>query len=127
MGKEFSTKQKLFIESYSGNATEAARTAGYDGSDAVLAQIGHENMRKPEIVSEIKNRENKIVSNTIVTRVQRQEFWSSIMMDGSFDIYARIKASELLAKSEGDFIKKDESKSTVTLEQLVLASYKNEP
>lgn len=120
-------KQKLFIESYSGNATEAARTAGYDGSDAVLAQIGHENMRKPEIVSEIKNRENKIVSNTIVTRVQRQEFWSSIMMDGSFDIYARIKASELLAKSEGDFAKKNDSKPGVTLEQLVLASYKNEP
>lgn len=119
-------KQKLFIESYSGNATEAARAAGYDGSDAVLAQIGHENMRKPEIVSEIKNREKKIVSNTIVTRVQRQEFWSSIMMDSSFDIYARIKASELLAKSDGDFIKKDDAKSTVTLEQLVLASYKNE-
>ena len=46
-------KQRLFVEAYvgqaRGNATEAARTAGYAGSEGTLAQVGYENLRKPEI------------------------------------------------------------------------------
>jgi len=40
-------KQQKFVDSYSGNATEAARLAGYAGNDTTLASIGNENLRKP--------------------------------------------------------------------------------
>lgn len=51
-------KQRNFIEEYLQcfNATEAARRAGYDGSDATLAVIGHENLRKPKIAERIAQR-----------------------------------------------------------------------
>ena len=46
-------KQALFVVFYvgraKGNATEAARLAGYGGEDGTLAQIGWENLRKPKI------------------------------------------------------------------------------
>jgi hypothetical protein len=44
-------KQRKWLTAYieTGNATEAARQAGYTGTDASLAQIGYENLRKLEI------------------------------------------------------------------------------
>lgn len=51
-------KQQAFVSAYLGgarfNATEAARMAGYAGSAASLAQIGYENLRKPEIAREVE-------------------------------------------------------------------------
>jgi hypothetical protein len=53
-------KQELFVEAYlgaaKGNATEAARLAGYKGSDQTLAQVGAENLRKPHIAALIGKR-----------------------------------------------------------------------
>jgi phage terminase small subunit len=57
MGKEKITqKQMLFIKEYlvDLNATQAAKRAGYKGSDKVLAQVGSENLRKPEIAEKIQ-------------------------------------------------------------------------
>lgn len=46
-------KQRLFVEAYlgeaMGNATEAARLAGYKGNEITLAAVGAENLRKPQI------------------------------------------------------------------------------
>ncbi len=46
------SKQRAFVKHYVAcgfNATEAATRAGYKGSRVVLASIGYENLRKPEI------------------------------------------------------------------------------
>src|SRR5689334_8369672 len=53
-----SLKQKRFVEAYlaTGNATEAARRAGYDTTDKALAVIGHENLRKLNIQRAISAR-----------------------------------------------------------------------
>lgn len=55
------TKQRLFIDHYLVclNATEAARLAGYEGSDNVLAGAGFDNLRKPKIRVEIERRLNE--------------------------------------------------------------------
>ena len=37
---KLTTRQELFIEAYTGNATEAARIAGYTGNDKVLGYTG---------------------------------------------------------------------------------------
>ncbi|MCP4712238.1 MAG: terminase small subunit [Planctomycetes bacterium] len=57
---DLTDKQKLFINAYleCWNATEAARRAGYEGHDGVLANIGWENVRKPQIKNAIKKRLN---------------------------------------------------------------------
>lgn len=50
-------KQQLFVLHYlatGGNGTEAARRAGYKGSDATLAQVAHENLNKPEVAAAVE-------------------------------------------------------------------------
>ena len=51
-------KQEKFVEVYvaTGNATEAARTAGYSGSDETLRSIGHQNLGKPLIADRVRAR-----------------------------------------------------------------------
>ena len=53
-------KQQLFVEAYlgaaKGNATEAARLAGYKGNDQTLASVGAENLKKPQIASRVRAR-----------------------------------------------------------------------
>lgn len=97
-------RQKKFVELYDGNATLTAKRAGY--SEKTAYAIGHENLKKPEIIQAIKTRSEKEDMPQIASRQNRQAFWTRIMNDSSFTISARLKASELLAKSEADFSEK---------------------
>lgn len=56
--KRLTLKQELFIEAYvaTGNATEAARRAGYRGNDVTLQSVGRENLGKPLIAAAIASR-----------------------------------------------------------------------
>jgi len=99
---KLTTKQKRFVEAYCGNATEAAIKAGYSVKTAT--EIGVENLRKPQIVNAIIDREKQATRPLIATREQRQKFWTSTMQDAEQDMRNRLKASELLGKSEGDFL-----------------------
>ncbi|MBI9090727.1 MAG: terminase small subunit [Desulfobacterium sp.] len=118
--KKLTAKQQRFVDCYDGNATEAARQAGYKGNDATLAVVGAENLRKPNVIAEIRSREEKRQSNKIATREERQAFWTDVLRgDVKKKIYLagevidtdpleismkdRLKAAELLGKSEGDF------------------------
>lgn len=58
--KKLTTKQQLFVEEYliSGNATDAARKAGYKGDDATLRVVGSQNITKHNIAIIIKERLN---------------------------------------------------------------------
>ncbi len=53
-------KQRAFIDAYLGeanfNSIQAARLAGYKGNGKTLAQVGYENLRKPDIAKEVKTR-----------------------------------------------------------------------
>ena len=52
-------KQSRFINFWfttGGNATEAARLAGYKGEYQTLAAVGNENLKKPKIVEPITKR-----------------------------------------------------------------------
>lgn len=54
-GRKLTGKQRIFIDQYLQcyNATEAARRAGYQGSDIVLGSVGCENLKKPKIAKAI--------------------------------------------------------------------------
>ena len=72
-------KQKAFADYYieCGNATEAAKRAGYKDSSA--RQIGAENLTKPSISAYIAERQKEIDSSRICTLQEIQEFRSRIV------------------------------------------------
>lgn len=109
MGNGLTLKQQRFVDEYiaTGNATEAARRAGYKKPNPQ----GNENLLKPIIQQEIANRTKDIQSAKIATARERQEFWTAIMRgeDAEAEMKDRLKASELLGKCQGDFIDRVES------------------
>lgn len=120
-------KQQAFVDAYTGNGTAAARAAGYKGSDATLAQVASENLRKPEVLEAIQVR-NQVLpqvraavaqASHIATRAERQAFWTSVMLDASERTADRLKAAELLGRSEADFTDNMLVDAKVTLEELV--------
>ena len=93
-------KQKRFIEVFDGNATKAARIAGYANPN----ECGRRCINHPEIAAAIRAREDANLAPDIATREERQAFWSATMRDAEQEMKDRLRASELLGKSNADFI-----------------------
>ena len=122
MRKRFTTRQQKFVDIYEGNGTEAARLAGFAGTDAVLANVARNLLIKTDISEAIRSRQDKAKREFVANREQRQAFWTKTMQDITATLRDRLKASELLGRSEGDFLDRIAHTVTVTLEQLVLGS-----
>jgi hypothetical protein len=103
---KFTFKQQNFVDCYKGNATEAARVAGYKGNDNALAQRGLELVRNSKIKAAIEARNAPAKKKLIADRIERQEFWSTEMRAKNNPLSERRKFSELLGKSEADFTEK---------------------
>ena len=86
-----------------GNATEAARLAGYSGNAKVLQVTGSHNLSNPIIAKAIAQRRQ--ARPEIATREERQAFWSAVLRgeESSAKMADRLKASELLGKTQLDF------------------------
>jgi phage terminase small subunit len=111
------TKQRVFCELYAangGNGTKAAIGAGY--SEDTAQQMASENLSKPLIIEYLKSLTNAQDDERIATAIDRQRFWTSVMLDKNEKMDYRIKTSEILGKAQGDFINRIES--VVTLENL---------
>lgn len=70
---KLTVKQQLFIEAYlgkaNGNATEAARLAGYSGNDKTLAVVGNENLSKPYLAEMVAERLDKALARMSADKV----------------------------------------------------------
>ena len=99
-------RQKRFVEAFSGNASAAARAAGY--SEKTAYSQGERLLRNVEILTAIQERENRQLSALVATRSERQSFWSRVMRDEAEQMRDRLRASELLAKASGDFLERVE-------------------
>ena len=98
-------RQQRFVECYNGNASEAARQAGY--SERWATKFGPNLIGKNrEIAAAIREREEKRVNSLILSREERQIFWSNVVRDPDEDMKNRLKASELLGRSEGDYLER---------------------
>ena len=98
-------KQQRFVEAYNGNATRAAIDAGY--SPKWATKFGPNLIGKNrEVAAAIREREEKRVNSLILSREERQIFWSNVVRDPDEDMKNRLKASELLGRSEADFMEK---------------------
>lgn len=96
-----SLKQKKFCEEYviSGNATEAAKRAGY--SEKTAYSIGTENLKKPEIQKYIKSLTDKPHEARIATGEEVLAFFTQVMKNAKVGWKDRIRAAENLAKRQG--------------------------
>lgn len=115
MTRPLTPKQQRFVDAYAGNGVEACRMAGYKGSDETLAAVAYENLRKPQIAEAIQKRDLGRKDKLIATREERQAFWTQAMRDENRDIFVRLRASELLGKSEADFTEKLDAKVAATV------------
>ena len=106
MAKKLTAKQQRFVDAYDGNATKAAIAAGY--SEKIARQMGQVNMTKRVILAEIKARETARCTPLIASREERQQFWTKVMRDKGEKTQDRLRAAELLGKSEADFVERQE-------------------
>ena len=98
-------KQKKFCEYYiqSGNATDAARKAGY--SEKTAEAIGYENLRKPEIKAYIRERMGDQDKDLVADADEVLRFYSAVMRGEVKDQFGldaslsdRLKAGDSLMK-----------------------------
>jgi phage terminase small subunit len=103
--KKLSEKQKRFCDYYleTGNATEAARKAGYKGNN--LNRIASENLSKLVIKKYIEERTKQMDEDRIAKPQEVLEYLTRVMLGKELDQFGldaalsdRTKAAELLAK-----------------------------
>lgn len=113
---ELTPKQKAFADYYleTGNATEAAKLAGYSENSA--KQIGTENLSKPSISQYIAERQKQVEDSRIADISEVLQFFTSVMrgeVKDQFDfdpsLSDRLSAGKELMKryEKGDDGKKD--------------------
>ena len=107
LSRHLTVRQERFVKHFAhlGNASEAARRAGYSASNGnVLGQQAHQNLKKPKIVSALKRELARIELKISPERVQRRldEISHASQEAGQFG--PAIKAEELLGRSVGMFI-----------------------
>ena len=113
-------KQSAFIDAYTGNATEAARMAGY--SQATAYSQGQRLLKNPDVAAAIRAREAERQAGIVATREERLKFYTQVMRNVEEDTKHRLKAAELLGKAEGDFLERVE----VETPKQVVFTWKNQ-
>lgn len=109
-----SERERRFVEAYmgeaAGNGTAAAKRAGYKGSPNVLKVQANRLLTKANVQEAIAERAAS--DPQIADRTARQRLWSEIAFGrgvyGDSALKDRLKASELLGKSQADFIERHE-------------------
>jgi len=111
MAKKKTVKQQRLIDCFAGDIKEAAEKA--EISYGYARQL----LTKPNMLEAIRNRQDtEVRPKTIATRQERQKFWTAMMNDESQNTSDRLRASELLGRSEADFIDVVKSEHTMRLQ-----------
>lgn len=123
-------KQKAFADYYIelGNATQAAKKAGY--SEKTAFAIGRENIHKPAIAEYISERMAEIDKKRVATADEVIKFYSSVMRGEEKDSFGmdasladRLKAADSLMKRYA--ISADKKKETLDRLGELLKEMKN--
>jgi len=101
-------KNKMFADAYAGDSNEAADIAGIgrDHGRRLVQSVTSASITPSAIAVQerIKTREDTEVRPGVANRQRRQRFWTESMDDGALSMADRLRASELLGKSEADFV-----------------------
>ena len=103
-------KQQRFCEEFlvDGNAAQAAIRAGY--SPTCAKQIGAENLTKPDLAAVIAQGRKELTERSEYTAEQTINAIGAIAHDEDEHLGYRLKALELLGKSQGIFVEKHDVK-----------------
>jgi phage terminase small subunit len=111
-------KQKMFADEYikTGNATQSYISAGYkargNGAEVNACKL----LRNTKVRDYIMKRNKELDKSTIADMQEVKEFWTNLLRDKKTDTKDRLKASELIAKTNGAFLDRVEhSGSIVTI------------
>ena len=91
-------KQQAFIDLWDGDVRSTSEKAG------LTYQYGRRLATKSYIIQQIRNRHEKEMAPKIMTRQERQALWTELAGDTNEKTSDRLKATELLGRSEADFI-----------------------
>jgi len=119
MAKRLTEKQLRFVELWTGNVTETARLAGY----STPKTAGQRCIENVYLCALIKQKREAEIKPDVATRKERQKFWSDGMKNEELDYKDRLKASELLGRSEGDFLDKTQHSGEIGLPPAIRVIY----
>ncbi len=109
--KNRTAKQQRLIDCYAGDIKEAAEKA------EISYGYARNLMTKSDILAAIQNRQDtEVRRRRIATRQDRQVFWTETYENEDIPWSDRLRASELLGKSEADFIDVVKSEHTMRLQ-----------
>ena len=118
-------KQKAFADYYIelGNATEAAKRAGY--KERAAYAMGAENLKKPQIKAYITERQQQIEDSRIASAAEIMQYFTSVMrgeIKDQFDLEPplaeRTKAAVELAKRKIDIDKGNQGGGVVIVNNI---------
>ena len=112
---KLTSKQMLFANHYIKyrNGTEAARVAGYKGTDKALAVQANKNLKNANILDYINKRLEKVDKKEILSLQEVLEEITHIAMDRpNVSPKDRLKALELLGKTHAAFKEKTINENT---------------
>lgn len=122
---KLTTKQQKFLDAYAGNATEAARLAGYTGNDQTLAVTGSRLLKNAQIRAHLDARRGLASKPLIADREEVEAFLTGTLRGK--DLPLAVKAAGQLAKMRGWNLQKVELTGKVTLEQLITEATTKKP
>ena len=76
--------------------------------------------KQDDIQARLKQLEESVASENIMSEIELQEFWTRITKDESVDLKDRIKTSELLGKNKKMFTDKVEHSGTIEMPQITI-------
>ena len=113
MSKKLTPKQQLFVAAYRGNASEAARIAGYS---CPMQQGQRLLMRNVEIARAIQARQSVELQSLVMSRHEREIWLSELIRDENQPTKHRLRALEILGRMQGDFIQRHEVRAGVNVQ-----------
>lgn len=112
-------RKRAFCEAYliSGNATDAAREAGYSPRSA--RSIGQRLLTFVDVQEYLERRNQEISAANTAQMEEVRQFWTATMRDENMKPTDRLKASELLAKTYGAFLERVEVNADVKTRKIM--------
>ena len=103
---KLNARQKAFCEYYvaSGNATDAAKKAGY--SETYSKTRTNVLLRNVEVCRYVKELQKKVQTSRIMTAVERREFLTEFIKSGNKKGADVLKAIDILNKMDGEYTEK---------------------
>lgn len=106
MAKKLTAKEQAFVEAYAGDATHAAKLAGYGGNNQTLRSTGCRVLKRPHVQAALKKKDYSKSKRRIMSRDEILENLTMVAEDPLAAPRDRVSALEKLARANGMFTDK---------------------